>query len=235
MGHSTELVRNALNSTRLFSGLPDPILDELAPLFVERCFEKEEVIFHQGDEGEALFLVVSGQVRVEREIMDGRRVTLALRGPGCVLGEMALLDGTTRSASLYALERTKGLSLARSAFFRFLADHGEALQNLLIILVQRLRESDQKVEDLGSKSLLERLAGTLLQLASKEGQESDSGVELSSTVNYQLLTGLLCTNRESVSRAIRELRNKKLLDKAGRRFVLCDLQGLADLYEMGEL
>ena len=234
MGHSTEFVRDALNSTRLFSGLPDPILDELAPLFVERTYEKEEVIFRQGDEGEALILVVSGQVRVEKEIMDGRRVTLALRGSGSVLGEMALLDGSPRSASLYALERTKGLSLARSAFFRFLTEHGEALQNLVIILVQRLRESDQKIEDLGSKTLLQRLAGTLLQLASQEGTSVKEGIELSSTVNYQLLTGLLCTNRESVSRAIRELRNKDLLEKSGRKFVICDLQGLADLYELGE-
>lgn len=230
MAESREFVKEALSSTRLFSSLPPEHLEELAPLFVERTFEKEEVIFHQGDEGESLFLVISGQARVEREIMDGRRVTLALRGPGSVLGEMALIDGAERSASVYALERVKGLSLARSSFYSFLSNHLEAFQSLLVILCQRLRESDQKVEDLGSKSLLERLAGTLLNLASKEGEAKDAGVELSSVVNYQLLTGLLCTNRESVSRAIRELRKMELIDKVGRQFLLRDLQGLADLY-----
>lgn len=234
MASDLDLIRSALRETRLFSQLPDDAMDGLAPLFVERTFEKEDVIFHQGDEGDYLFLVVSGQVRVEKEILDGRRVTLALRGPGSVLGEMALLDGTVRSASVYALERTKALTLARSSFFRFLSEHTEVFQNLLAILCQRLRESDQKVEDLGSKSLLERLAGTLLSLAGPEGTAVEEGVELSSTVNYQLLTGLLCTNRESVSRAIRGLRKSGLIDKAGRQFLLKDLQGLSDLYEFGE-
>jgi CRP/FNR family transcriptional regulator, cyclic AMP receptor protein len=234
MGDSKEFVTKALTATRLFSGLPADILNELAPFFVERTFEKDEVVFHQGDEGEALFVVISGQVSVEREIMDGRRVTLALRGPGSVLGEMALLDGTERSASIYAIERTKGLTLARSSFFRFLSGHAEAFQSLLIILCQRLRESDQKVEDLGSKTLLERLAGTLLNLASTEGTASEAGVELPAMVNYQLLTGLLCTNRESVSRAIRELRKMDLLDKVGRRFLLKDLQALSDLYQSND-
>lgn len=234
MAESSALVKEALSATRLFSGLSPEMLEELAPLFVERSFEKEEVIFHQGDEGESLFLLTSGQAVVEREIMDGRRVTLALRGPGAVIGEMALIDGAQRSASVYALERVKGLSLARSSFFRFLSNNLEAFQKLLVIICQRLRESDQKVEDLGSKTLLERLAGTLLNLASQEGVAIKDGVELSQVANYQLLTGLLCTNRESVSRAIRELRQLGLLDKVGRRFVLRDLQGLADLYQSSD-
>jgi len=234
MSDSANLILEALNATRLFADLPDELLTQLAPLFTERCYEKEEVIFRQGDEGEALFVITQGQVSVEREILDGRRVTLALRGPGAVLGEMALIDGSARSASIYALQRTKGLSLARSSFFHFLAEHRLALQTLLVILCQRLRESDQKVEDLGSKNLVERLAGALLDLAPKEGTDTEAGVELSPVVNYQLLTGLLCTNRESVSRAIRELRDQELLEKAGRRFVLRDLQGLADLYTLSE-
>lgn len=231
MASNSRVIREALAKTRLFSELSSESLEGLSPLFVERTFEKEEIIFRQGDQGEALLVLVSGQVAVEKEIMDGRRVTLALRGPGAVLGEMALLDGSERSASIYAVERTKGLTLARSSFFRFLSQHTEAFQSLLVILCQRLRESDQKVEDLGSKSLLERLAGTLLELARSEGETVKDGLELSPTVNYQLLTGLLCTNRESVSRAIRELRDMGLLDKNGRRFLLTDLQGLADLYQ----
>lgn len=198
---------------------------------MERSFEKEEVIFRQGDQGESLLVLVSGQVAVDKEILDGRRVTLALRGPGSVLGEMALLDGSERSASIYAVERSRGLTLARSSFFSFLKQHTEAFQSLLVILCQRLRESDRKVEDLGSKTLLERLAGALLDLAAAQGEPAEGGLELSPTVNYQLLTGLLCTNRESVSRAIRELRERGLLDKNGRQFLLTDLQGLADLYQ----
>lgn len=234
MGNNSRVIKEALAQSRLFSSLSSDALDGLAPLFVERTFEKEEVIFRQGDQGEALLVLVTGQVAVEREIMDGRRVTLALRGPGAVLGEMALLDGAERSASVYAVERSKGLTLARSSFFRFLSQHTEAFQSLLVILCHRLRESDRKVEDLGSKSLLERLAGTMLELARSEGDTVKNGVELSPTVNYQLLTGLLCTNRESVSRAIRELRDMGLLDKNGRRFLLTDLQGLADLYQSSD-
>ena len=226
-------IRESLASTRLLSNLSEEALDRLAPSFVERVYQKGEAIFHQGDPGDALFLISSGQVRVEREILDGTPVTLALRGPGSVIGELALLDGTTRSATVYAMGMVKGLSLARSSFLTYLGDHTEALKSLLAILSHRLRESDQRIEDLGSKTLAQRLAGVMLKLATTEGKPEEEGIELSSTVNYQLLTGLLCTNRESVSRAIRSLRETGLLDKAGRRFVLKDVQGLSDLYQEG--
>ena len=227
---SPDWVREALASTRLLSNLSDELMDQLATSFVERTYQKDEAIFHQGDPGDALFVIASGQVRVEKEILDGTPVTLALRGPGAVIGELALLDGAPRSATVYALEMVKGLSLARSSFITFLGDNNEALKSLLGILSQRLRESDQKIEDLGSKTLVQRLGGVLLQLAETEGKAAKDGIVLSSTVNYQLLTGLLCTNRESVSRAVRGLRDEGLLDKSGRSFLLRDPQGLSDLY-----
>lgn len=226
-------IGDSLATTRLFSDMPEEALQQLIPAFVERIYQAGEAVFHQGDPGESLFVIGTGQVRIEREILDGTPVTLALRGPGSVIGELALLDGSPRSASVYALGTVKGLSLARSAFLGFLADNAPALKSLLAILSQRLRESDQRIEDLGSKTMVQRLAGALLKLASSEGDSTHDGIVLSSTVNYQLLTGLLCTNRESVSRAIRSLRESDLLDKSGRLFVLTDPQGLSDLYEEG--
>jgi CRP/FNR family cyclic AMP-dependent transcriptional regulator len=231
--NSPTWIRESLASTRLLSNLSEETLDRLVPLFVERVYQKGEAIFHQGDAGEALFLISSGQVRVEKEILDGTPVTLALRGAGSVIGELALLDGSTRSATVYAMGMVKGLSLARSSFLTFLGDNTEALKSLLAILSQRLRESDQRIEDLGSKTLAQRLAGVMLKLAATEGEQGQDGIKLSSTVNYQLLTGLLCTNRESVSRAMRSMKESGLLDKAGRLFVLKDVQGLSDLYEEG--
>ena len=136
---SPDWVREALASTRLLSNLSDELMDQLATSFVERTYQKDEAIFHQGDPGDALFVIASGQVRVEKEILDGTPVTLALRGPGAVIGELALLDGAPRSATVYALEMVKGLSLARSSFITFLGDNNEALKSLLGILSQRLR------------------------------------------------------------------------------------------------
>lgn len=231
--NSPNWIRDSLASTRLLSNLPDQTLEQLVPLFVERIYQKDEAIYHQGDAGDSLFLISSGQVRVEKEILDGTPVTLALRGPGSVIGELALLDSTTRSATVYAMGQVQGLSLARSSFLTFLGNHTEALKSLLAILSQRLRESDQRIEDLGSKTLTQRLAGVLLKLAATEGEPAKDGIKLSATVNYQLLTGLLCTNRESVSRAMRQLREIGLVDKSGRLFLLKDLQGLSDLYHEG--
>lgn len=223
--------RDALLETRLFSALSEEVREALLPLFSRQTFHDESPLFHQGDVGDTLFLLLSGQVRVVREVLDGRCVTLALRQAGTVIGEMALIDGHQRSASVYAVEEVETLCLARTVFYRFLESNPAAYQGLLVLLCQRLRESDQKIEDLGTKSLRQRLAGTLLDLATDEGRETEDGVLLTDLVNYQLLTGILCTNRESVSRAARELINMGLVDKAGRQFVLLNLQGLADLYE----
>lgn len=223
-----EALGAALKASVLFASLSDSQRTALSDLFMPSVYQAGESLFLQGEAGDHLVLLTAGQVRVEREVLSGRSVTLALRGPGDVLGEMALIDGHPRSASAYAIEGCQALVLGRDRFYKFLKRHPELYPPLLVNLCQRLRESDRKFEDLAVKSIRQRLSTLFLEMADGEGSVTEAGVELSSKVNFELLSGLLCTNRESVSRTVRELRAEKLIDKNGRRFVLLDLQGLAD-------
>ncbi len=222
-----QALEQALEKSFLFSSLEPSQRTALGQLFVPMDYQKGESLFLQGQAGEHLLLLVGGQVRIEREVLSGRSVTLTLRGPGDVLGEMALIDGHPRSASAYAIENCQTMVLGRERLYEFLRSHPELYPALLVTLCQRLRQSDRKFEELAVKSIRQRLAGLFLELADNEGEDTAAGIELSSKVNFELLSGLLCTNRESVSRTVRELRNDQLLDKNGRRFVLLDLQGLA--------
>lgn len=223
-----DALKEALSGSFLFGSLGDSQRDALAELFIPVSYDPGEVLFRQGEAGDHLLLLTGGQVRVEREVLSGRSVTLALRHAGDVLGEMALIDGHPRSASASAIEPCQALVLGRERLYEFLRQHPELYPPLLVTLCQRLRESDRKYEDLAVKSIRERLATVFLELADKEGSDTEAGVELSAKVNFDLLSGLLCTNRESVSRTVRELRTDGLIEKNGRRFVLVNLQGLAD-------
>lgn len=216
----------ALAGVPVLAALEPSELEQLADRAVPRRFHKGEQIFSQGEPGKELYLVVSGTVQITKESAIGREITLALRERGACVGDMALIDGQPRSASGYALGDCTCLVLGREEFQHFLADNPEACQRLLVLLSARLREAAQRVEDLAVRTVRQRLASVLASFALKEGEPDGQAILLPSTVNYKMLTGLMCTTRESVSRAAAELIDDGLLDRKGRRFKILDLDGL---------
>src|SRR5204863_4841340 len=121
--------------------------DELAPVArvaVARSIPKGARVFHEGDSSDACYIVRSGDLRVTREHPDGRAIALATLGPGDIFGELAMLDGGARSASVETLTDCELLALPAADMRRVIAEHGELAAQLIVGLTRRPREPNER-------------------------------------------------------------------------------------------
>src|SRR5436305_6680644 len=161
----------------LFSELSRQELERISRVAVPRSFPAGVRVFHEGDRSDACYLVRSGDLRVTREHPDGRAIALATLGPGDLFGELAMLDGEARSASVDTLSDSELLALRAADFRRLLADHPEISVKLVIALTRRLRETNERVSRQSFQTVPSRVAGVLTQLIAEEAAaEARQGV-----------------------------------------------------------
>jgi CRP-like cAMP-binding protein len=192
----------------LLSGLSEPELERIAPLAVARSFPKGARVFQQGDRSDACYLLRSGEVRVTREHSDGRAIALATLGPGEIFGELAMLDGEVRSASVEAVSDVELLALSAADMRGLLARNPEITAKLVVALTRRVRETNERVARQSFQTVPSRVAGVLSQLVAEES--SEGGREgLTIRMTQADLAQLAGTSRESVSRFL------AMLERAG--------------------
>src|SRR3954465_2847048 len=133
-----------LSRVPLFSELSREELERISRVSVARSFPAGVRVFHEGDHSDACYLVRTGDLRVTREHPDGRAIALATLGPGDLFGELAVLDGEARSASVETLTGSELLALAASGVRRLLADHPEMTVKLIAALVRRLGDRTER-------------------------------------------------------------------------------------------
>jgi CRP/FNR family transcriptional regulator len=194
-----------LRSVPLFSDLEEGELERFSRVAVPRSFPAATRVFHEGDHSDACYIVREGSFRVTREHSDGRAITLATLGPGEVFGELAMLDGEVRSASVEALTDGELLALPAGDVRALLARHPEITVKLVAALVRRLRAANERISRQSFQTVPSRVAGVLSQLVADEAQQSGRGGEVTIRMNQVDLAQLAGTSRESVSRFLADL------------------------------
>ncbi|NOT09040.1 MAG: Crp/Fnr family transcriptional regulator [Gemmatimonadales bacterium] len=192
-----------LGTVPLFAHLPDAEIGALAQLVRERRFAKGAVILSQGGDGDALFLIQSGQIKVSIVAEDGREVILSVLGPGGFFGEMALIDDEPRSAHVIAMTDTVLLQLRREEFRARLRVSPELSISLLRELSRRLRRADDNIASLMLLDVNGRVAHLLLDLAREEGGEG--GARITRRLTHEAIGQMVGASRETVSRTMRHL------------------------------
>ena len=194
-----------LRSVPLFSDLEAGELERFSRVAVPRSFPAATRVFHEGDHSDACYIVRSGSFRVTREHPDGRAITLATLGSGDIFGELAMLDGEVRSASVEALTDGELLALPAGEVRALLGRHPDITVKLIGALVRRLREANERISRQSFQTVPSRVAGVLLQLVADEGPQVSDGAEVTIRMNQADLAQLAGTSRESVSRFLADL------------------------------
>jgi CRP/FNR family transcriptional regulator len=200
----TESAVALLRRVPLFSDLDAPDLERFSRVAIARTFPGGTRVFHEGDQSDACYIVRSGSFRVTREHSDGRAITLANLGPGDIFGELAMLDGEVRSASVEALGDGELLALPAMDVRALLARHPEITVKLVAALVRRLRQANERISRQSFQTVPSRVAGVLSQLVAEEAPAADGG-GVTIRMNQADLAQLAGTSRESVSRFLAEL------------------------------
>jgi CRP/FNR family transcriptional regulator, cyclic AMP receptor protein len=212
-----------LRSVPLFSDLEQGELERFSLVAVPRSFPAATRVFHEGDHSDACYIVRSGSFRVTREHSDGRAITLATLGPGDIFGELAMLDGEVRSASVEALEDGELLALPASEVRALLSRHPEITVKLIAALVRRLRAANERISRQSFQTVPSRVAGVLSQLVAEETpQQARDGGEVTIRMNQADLAQLAGTSRESVSRFLADLERAGIVRPGRGRVAVLD-------------
>ncbi|HZA90943.1 MAG TPA: Crp/Fnr family transcriptional regulator [Solirubrobacterales bacterium] len=193
-----------LQRVPLFNALSREDLEEISRVAVPRSYPKGVRVFHEGDRSDACYIVRNGDLRVTREHPDGRAIALATLGPGDIFGELAMLDGEARSASVEALSECQLLALPAGDVRRLLQGSSEITVKLVVALTRRLREANERIARQSFQTVPSRVAGVLSQLIAEETPlDGRDGVTIRMT--QADLAQLAGTSRESVSRFLATL------------------------------
>ena len=185
----------------LLARLPEEELRALASKGHVHDYTNGTAIFHEGDPGDALHIVIEGGVRIVVASPKGEEATVALLGPGECVGELALLDGKPRSASAIASGNTKTLVVRRDEFMRWLSERPKAAFALLETLSLRVRRTDEALADFAFLDLPQRLAKRLLDVASIQ-QDGNERAGFQIRITQAELASMLGVSRESVNKQL---------------------------------
>ena len=204
----------------LFASLKPALLNELAAKLTPKSYRRGEVIFHQDDPGSAMHIVKSGQVKIATTSPEGEEVIMAILKDSDFFGELSLLDDKPRSADAVAMEVTQTLTLRRDDFMDMLARHPEMVSGVLASLAERLRRTDQLLEDAVFLDLPARLSKRLLELAQKHGVKTEKGLEIDLRLTQQDLAAALGVTRVALNKHLGRLQDDDLISLESKRIII---------------
>jgi CRP/FNR family transcriptional regulator/CRP/FNR family cyclic AMP-dependent transcriptional regulator len=216
----------ALRGCPLFAPCPEGVLAEVGQRLRHRHFRRNEVIFHQGDPGDALHVITEGSVKIVLPSTEGDEAIIATLQPGDFFGELALLDGQPRSATAVAVEAAETLSLPRDTFRELLGRHPELRDSLFFALSSLLRRLTKHVEELHFLDLPGRLAARLSRLAREARPDVSGAVELDWPYTQSDLAAMIGGTRQSVNRLLADLIDEGLVRIEHERLLIADVSAL---------
>ena len=210
MGLKNEL----LKGVDLFSALDDAQLDTLASMIIEKGYKKGEIILMEDDDSsQSLFIIAKGEVKVVLTAGDGREAILASLKEGDFCGEMSLLDGEPRSATVRAVEDSRLLTIRREDFLAAMRKQPDLALTLLGEMSRRLRKSNRQISSLALMRVYGRVAAALLQLMEERGirtkaKDGRSIIVVKDRPTQQFIADMSGTTRETVSRVLNFFQKK---------------------------
>jgi len=211
----------------LFSNLNTQERQAICSAMVQRPFNSGEIIVHEEDlENQTFFIIVSGSVHVTVYSNEGKQSILATLRSGEFFGEMAMLDGEPRSASVVAAESCKLLMLYRKSFIQILQQYPKIAIAMLVEMSRRLRRSNRHINTLSLMSVYGRVADVLLQLAKDKGRKVGTMTVVDERPNHQTIADMAGTSRETVSRVLSQLQKKGYLTINRKRLVILNEEKL---------
>lgn len=224
-----------LHGIPLFAELGDDALLQLAHRCVTKTVGTGHVLFTTGEESRGLYIVESGRVRIYRTDPMGREQVLHVEGPGRPVAELPLFDGGPYPASAVTLEESRLVFLPRPAFEYLYRSHPDIAQAVIRALGRRLRHLVHLTETLAFRDVAARLAMLLVGYAERSGIDAENRAEITLDRTQEELALEIGTARESVSRAMKQLRSKGLIEPLERnRLLIPDVERLRALLPGGE-
>jgi CRP/FNR family transcriptional regulator, cyclic AMP receptor protein len=226
MSSSGEDTIELLHRVPVFSTLSPEELEHVAQVAMPRRFQAGEIVFKEGDEGSTCYVVRSGRARAVREHPDGRSITLAHFGPGDIFGEMAMLDGDRRSATVESIDETDAIAILSTDMHRLLREYPDISVKLIAALGRRLRDTNERLARQSFQTVQSRVAAVLAELVASAREEGETKGDVVITLTQAELARLAGSSRESASRFLAVLERAGIISQGRGRLTVHDPESL---------
>ncbi|GAB3625119.1 Crp/Fnr family transcriptional regulator [Mariniluteicoccus endophyticus] len=216
--------QDVLKQAPLFKGLDSDAVAELSATMTSITLNRGAVLFHEGDTGDQLYVVVQGKVKLGRHGSTGRENLLAVLGPGQMFGELSVFDPGPRSTTATAVTHCELRVLEHAEIDAWLARRPEMAKGLLGQLAGRLRRSNDVMSDLVFSDVPGRVAKALLDLASRFGERTPGGLLVHHDLTQEELAQLVGASRETVNKALADFAARGWIRLEPRSVTILDLE-----------
>nr|WP_243757610.1 Crp/Fnr family transcriptional regulator [Allobranchiibius sp. GilTou38] len=224
--HTNPVETEAVRKAPLFAALDDSAAEALLESMSRTKVARGRELFKEGDQGDTLYVITAGKVKLGRRSMDGRENLLAILGMGEMLGELSLFDPGARTATATAVADTELAGLAHADMTEFLKDRPEVAMTMLGALARRLRRTNEALGDLVFSDVPGRVAKALLDLSSRFGQPAEDGVLVAHDLTQEELAQLVGASRETVNKALADFSSRGWIKLEARAVTLIDVERL---------
>ncbi len=208
----------------IFSGLDESAAASLRASMTLVKLRKGQSLFKEGDDGDHLFIVSNGKVKLGTKSPDGRENLLMILGPGDMFGDLSLFDSGPRTATATAVTDTKLLSLGQDKVIPWIKEHPEVSLHLLARLASRLRRTNEVVGDLVFSDVPGRVAKALIDLGVKFGEKREEGLFVNHDLTQEELAQLVGASRETVNKALADFAQRGWLRLEARSVMILDYE-----------
>ena len=215
-----------LRRAPLFEGLDEESARALRRQMPDVKLSRGEHLFLEGQEGDRLYIVLDGKLKLTRAAADGRENLLSVLGPGEMFGELSLFDPRPRTASVSAVTDATLAGLAHDALRAWLREHPDSSIHMLRALARRLRRANDVVADLVFTDVPGRVAKNLLDLADRFGEQERDGLHVHHDLTQEELAQLVGASRETVNKALADFAARGWLQISARSVLILDAERL---------
>lgn len=216
-----------LRKVSIFLDIAEDSIQDVANITEFIRMAEETSVFEEGDTGDALYVIVSGQVRIEKNYRDGRHKTLAFLSSGHFFGEMAIISECKRCATAVISEEAELLKVEKSAFLALLKHNNELCFNILQVVCDRLRTADTEIGNLTFRNLPGRIVSKLFELSEQFGTPHEQGTLINLDITHYDLADMVGTNRESISKYMSKFKKEGAIQVDRKKVVVVDRKKLA--------
>lgn len=209
-----------LGKVPIFSPLAPESLTALAEVAHVKQLAANEELFHKGDRGAQLYVIMKGRLKVGTTSSDGARVVFDIMDEGEVFGELALLSGGVRTGTVTAVDASELLGIDRRNLLDFLRAQPNVAIELLAVLAERVVRVSEQIEDAVFLNLPSRLAKKLLELADDYGVEVEGGLRIDLALSQGALGEMVGTSRESINKQMKAWGREGVVEMSRGRITL---------------
>lgn len=217
-----------LKQCDIFHSLKKEDMEKVQSISVDKTVPKKQIIYSSEDKSEVMFILKKGRVRIFKLSADGKMMTLAILQDGDVFGAMSMIKGGTSGAYAETLQDSYICSIQQKDFHNVIKEIPELALRLIETINQKLKEAEDRIEDLVFRGVPGRIASTLLKLAEQFGKSQEHGTEIALKITHQELADMVGATRETVTVVLNDFKNDRTISISDKHITILDERALRE-------